>query len=548
MSLQAKPIEAIPELTAQVAQAAFPKGNLYMKWRDELGLMYEDEQFAELYPDDGQPALSPWRLALVTIVQFAESLSDRKAADAVRGRIDLKYLLGMELTDPGFDFSVLCKFRARLLTGDVLPLLLDRMLELLMEKGFLKSRGKQRTDSVHILAAVRDLSRLEFVGRTMLHALNSLTIVAPDWLKAIIPEEWPERYRTRWQDYSLPKTKTKRHELGTQVGQDGRFLLKALYASQAPNWLREIPAIETLRQVWIQNFYEEESQLCWRVSGNIPPAALSICSPYDTEARYNIKRQTAWTGYKAHLTESCDSDEPHLITHVITTEATIQDTSVVDELHDALTAKALPPSEHIVDQGYSDSASIVTARDTHGIEMVVPIRSDRSWQQRAGNGHGLQDFRIDWKAQQVTCPQGKTSASWVPGQDIRGNPRYEVMFNTSDCTPCKARSICTQSKRKRRKLTIRPQPQAELIQSMRDAQVTEAFKSRYAIRAGIEGTISQAVVALNMRRTRYRGLQKVHLQHVATAIAINLQRMYNWWNDQPLSKTHTSRFALVMTG
>lgn len=147
MSLQSEPTRDVPELTAQVARATFPKGNVYLQLRDELGTIYEDERFAHLYPHDGQPAMSPWRLAMVTVVQFAENLPDRQAANAVRSRIDLKYLLGLELTDPGFDYSVLCEFRARLLADDVLSLLLDRMIEVVKEKGVLKRRGQQKTDS-----------------------------------------------------------------------------------------------------------------------------------------------------------------------------------------------------------------------------------------------------------------------------------------------------------------------------------------------------------------------------------------------------------------
>lgn len=546
MSLRVEPILDVPELTSQVARAAFPKGNIYLQLRDELGTIYEDALFSELYPHDGQPAMSPWRLALVTIVQFAESLPDRQAADAVRSRIDLKYLLGLELTDPGFDYSVLCEFRTRLVSGETPSLLLDRMLDVVREKGLLKSRGRQRTDSTHILAAVRDLSRFELVGRTLLHALNSLAIVAPYWLKAITPLEWQERYNTHWEEYHLPKTKAKRHELGAQVGRDGMFLLQVIYADEAPGWLRQVPAVDILRQVWIQNFYEDGNQLCWRLAGNLPPAAKSICSPYDTEARYNIKRQTAWTGYKVHLTETCGSEEPHLITHVVTTEATQQDTEIVDDLHDALAAKAMLPDEHILDRGYSDSASIVTAIDKHDIEMIVPRRADSSWQQREGKGYGLSNFHIDWEAQQATCPQGKTSASWIVGYDVKQEPRCEIMFNASDCAPCQARLLCTKSKRKRRKLTLRPQKQFELLQTMQDAENTDDFKSRYAARAGIEGTISQAVVALNMRRTRYRGREKAHLQHVATAVAINLQRLWNWWSEKPLAQTQTPRFVSLM--
>lgn len=113
MSLKPQEFGPIPEETARVARAANPKGNVWMRMRDELGVIYQDEAFAPLFSHTEQPAEAPWRLALVTIMQFAEGLSDRQAADAVRSRIDFKYALGWELSDSGFDQTVLSEFRAR---------------------------------------------------------------------------------------------------------------------------------------------------------------------------------------------------------------------------------------------------------------------------------------------------------------------------------------------------------------------------------------------------------------------------------------------------
>ena len=181
MSLSPTPINDVPELTAQVARAAFPNGNRYMQMRDTLGTIYADVQFADLYPPVGQPAEAPWRLALVTIMQFAENLTDRQAAEAVRGRIDWKYALGLELTDAGFDFSALSEFRSRLLAGAAEERLLTQLLAHFVERGLLKARGKQRTDSTHIVAAVRELNRLEIVGETLHHTSNVLAQRVPDW-------------------------------------------------------------------------------------------------------------------------------------------------------------------------------------------------------------------------------------------------------------------------------------------------------------------------------------------------------------------------------
>ena len=190
MSLHPSRIGDVPAETARVAALAFPRGTVATRLRDEFAILYRDEDFAALYPKRGQPGLAPWRLALVTVLQFLEHLSDRQAADAVRARIDWKYALGLELTDPGFHFSVLTEFRARLVAGDATYLLLDRMLAHLKARGLVKPRGRQRTDSTHVLGAVHDLHLLELVAETLRAALNALAAVAPEWLRGVAPPAW----------------------------------------------------------------------------------------------------------------------------------------------------------------------------------------------------------------------------------------------------------------------------------------------------------------------------------------------------------------------
>lgn len=221
MSLQMKPGSTVPEETVRVARAAFPKGNAYLILRDELETIYADNLFASLFPKVGHPAESPGRLAIVNVLQFAEGLSDRQAADAVRSRIDWKYLLGLELTDPGFDFSVLSEFCDRILRGGKEQELLDALLERFRGRNLLKERGKQRTDSTHVQAAVRNLNRMECVGETLRCALNHLAEQAPQWLKTRAPAEWYKRYGVRFEAYRFPKTEAERSpvvELGVCAG------------------------------------------------------------------------------------------------------------------------------------------------------------------------------------------------------------------------------------------------------------------------------------------------------------------------------------------
>jgi len=296
MSLQPQEIPPIPEETARVAHAILPQGNRYLLLRYALGTIYNDERFADVYPHLGQPAEQPWRLALVTVMQFMENYTDRQAAEAVRMRIDWKYVLSLELTDPGFDFSVLSEFRTRLVESEQGERLLSALLEQCQERGWLKARGKQRTDSTHVLAAIGTINRLECAGETLRAALNALAVVAPDWLRAQVPVEWYERYGSRMEEYHLPKEASKRQALAEQIGMDGSCLLEAIRDASAPAWLREVPAVEVLRRVWVQQFLVEGSQVRWRANDNIPPASRLISSPYDPEAHLSIKRSSVWTG------------------------------------------------------------------------------------------------------------------------------------------------------------------------------------------------------------------------------------------------------------
>ena len=232
MSLHAPVVYCIPDETARVARAAFPKGNAYVRMRDALGPIYTNPEFAALFSPTGQPAEAPAQLALVTVMQFAEGLSDTQAADAVRGRIDWKYALALDLTDDGFDASVLSEFRSRLIAGNAELLLFETMLNLFRDQGLLKAKGRQRTDATHVLAAVQSLNRLECVGETLRSTLNTLAAVAPDWLRAWVPAVWFDRYSRRFEEYRLPSSRPARYALAEQIGADGRGFATSTAAHQ----------------------------------------------------------------------------------------------------------------------------------------------------------------------------------------------------------------------------------------------------------------------------------------------------------------------------
>jgi transposase len=548
MSLNPRPIDPVPQETARVAQAAFAKGNRYMTMRDELGVLYSNDLFGDLYPQVGHYGEPPWRLALVTLMQFSENLTDRQAADAVRGRIDWKYALGLELSDSGFDFSVLSEFRTRLVTGAAEERLLTTMLHSFVDRGLIKSRGKQRTDSTHIVAAVRSLNRLEMVGETLHYALNALAQLVPEWLKEQVTAQWFVRYGKRFSDYQQPKGKSERQELAETIGRDGLPLLTAIYQTSAPASLRSEPAVEVLRQVWVQHFYQEGGKLTWRPIKDCPPSSVMIASPYDLDSRYSEKRNQSWRGYKVHLTETCDDDTPHVITHVETTTATDQDVTVVDSIHQALDQRELLPEVHLVDGAYTSGEKLIRSQRDYQIDLMGPMRQDQSWQAHDEQAYDISHFHMDWDQERVICPMGQPSRYWKPAKGPRGKATIQVIFAQKTCLACAGRSRCTRSKTGPRELTLHPKEQHQALQAARERQQSQDFKQRYKHRAGIEGTMSQAAFSLGMRRTRYRGLPKTHFHHLATAIAINLQRFIDWIWETPRSKTRLSHFARLEGG
>jgi transposase len=542
--------------------------------RDRLGQWLADEDFAAAFGVRGRPGWPPSRLALVTVLQRAEKLTDRLAAEAVRTRIDWKYLLGLAVDDPGFDHTVLSEFRDKVAQAGLEQVALDALLARLAADGLVTAGGKQRTDSTHVVAAVAALNRLELAGEAVRAAVEALAVAHPDWLaQRICVSDWTRRYGTPMTAWRPPASQARQDELAIAYARDGYALLEAVHEASAPGWLRELPAVEVLRQVLLQNYTrvvtggrEVIKRRQKEPEGDgLPPGHTRIASPYDTDARWGVKRDTFWLGYKLHVSETCDGQPecacpgageggtgrgghakdctapafPNLITHVATTDATVPDSQMTQDIDDALAGKALAPARHYLDSGYLSAALVVAEAARHGIALIGPLLADTSAQARAGNGYARADFTIDYGTRTVTCPQGRTAASWSPCTQ-RGKDAIVVQFAAALCGPCPAKPLCT--KGKRRILTLPPRDLAEIQAAARAAETTIGFQADYARRAGVEGTMHQAA-SHGARRARYRGLPKTRLDHVYMACALNLLRLHAYWTGTPLDRRRTSHLA-----
>ena len=311
--------------------------------------------------------------------------------------------------------------------------------------------------------------------------MEDLARVAPDWLRERVTPDWFDLYGSRFEQYRLPKEQTKR----------------------------------------------------------------LIQSPYDPQARNRTKRSLNWTGYAAHFTETCDASTPNVIVNVETTPATTGDVDMTAVIHTTLDKKGLLPCEHFVDSAYVDADNLISSHTEHAIDLYGPAPPDFSWQARARQGFDISCFIVDWEAQSVTCPQGKVSRRWHASTDEAVCEIIQVQFDRQDCACCQSRAQCTKAKIQTRVLHLKPQAQYKALQAARQRQTTEEFKQGYKTRAGVEGTILQGTRSFDLRRSRYTGLPKTHLQHVLIAAAMNLACVMAWLEEIPRAQTRRSRFAAL---
>jgi len=530
-------VPPVPEATAALAWQVHPRGTDEMRVRDALGPLFTDADFTTgpltgMYSGLGQPGLSPALLLMVVILQFRHNLSDRQAVEAVADRISWKYALSRELSDPGFDHTVLSEFRARLAEESRADAVLDLMLARLKDAGLVRAGGRQRTDSSYVIACVRRLNRIETCGESLRAALEEIAAVSPGFVVPLLKAGWDERYGRKVETSRLLGRKNgSAQALAEQIGADGQELLDAIDADPVAAWMNELPKVACLRTVWDQQYDRlRTGRPRLKDVEDLPPAAARIHSPHDVDARYSTKTSPGdepdlqWVGTKCHLSESCDPDVPNLITDVHTTPATDPDVSATTDIQDRLIGRDLAPGEHLMDAGYP-SAEGFAASAKRGITLIAPVIAATGRNAKKGTFTPL-DFTVDWENGQARCPAGAVSRSMRP--DARGLVTFR--FRVRDCRPCPLRAKCTRATDpdKARTITIHPEPVHEARLAAHRAQHGEAGEDRakvYRLRAGAESTVSQAVRGPDLRHSRYRGLAKAHVQNVLTGMALNITRL-----------------------
>lgn len=526
MSLQWRLSRSIPVDTAAIGQTVLRPDSVYRQLGDRFDELFpEESEFADLYQSTGRGAISPLLLALVTVFQALEQVPDRLAAEYVATRIDWKYSLHLPLTYTGFHFCDLSAFRQRLLEHKQERLVFEQLLQRLKALGLIKRRGKMRTDSTHVLAVVERLSQLELVSEALRVALGAVMDLDADWVEQHLPPAFREVHEARQSQYGLSQAQVQ-SKLAA-VGRDGFWFLAQVDQS-APSSIRELAAVETLRRVLGEQFPSgpDSPAAAKRPSGDV------IESPHETEARRGVKRGQGWTGYKAQVTETCDEDQPRLIVDLEPTAALANDSPQLGQIQSRLQAQDTLPGEQYVDQGYMSGKGIADSSEL-GIDLVgVPLADTQ-----AAEGFRQADFDIDEAARIAVCPAGEIACTWSDsGAQAGQRAAIQIRFSGQTCAGCAAFGRCTSSAQGR---SLSLSPYRKVVQERRAVAQTQGYQEKMHLRAGIEGTISELVRGHGLRSARYRGLAKLRLQCLFSAVAVNLKRLARWWT-QPKAAISTA--------
>ncbi|MGH7773972.1 MAG: IS1182 family transposase [Candidatus Binatia bacterium] len=509
--------------TSFVGGDLFGAADRYRLFRERLlpKLLLLREKLESLYCEqNGRPAVDPVVLAGVTLLQFMEKVPDRAAAAQVRYHLGWKYALDLELSYEGFHPTVLVYFRDRLEEKGVERVIFDRIVELLIELGLVKSGGKQRLDSTHILGYVKEMSRLECAVETMRLGLEALE-------EKVLVRERPEFWERLWVLYVQSQldwrlSKSEREKRYRQLGQDMKEVLEWIDKNSK---LSELEAVKLLRRVFGEQFEVVEGKL--QPSLRRPPQ--SVQNPHDPDAHYADKGKKQWVGYKVHVVESVNPEKPakrkgdpteNFITEILTTEAAQDEMAgLAEALRRQEQHHEIKPEAIYLDGGYVTAKTLAEAEQS-GMGLLGPTRPDPH-----KGPYNVDHFSVDIEQRQAICPQGNLSTQWSQIHDVYMGTEYYRIEWGSQCDDCPVQKQCTRSKNGRRILVVGLRH--DLVEKRRKEMREADFSKNMHPRNGIEGTHSELVRGHGLRRTKYRGETRVGLSHYLMGAACNVKRFLN---------------------
>jgi len=518
MSLKDPFPEEVPGETARLVEPLLADDSVYRLVAECVDEFLSDEQFIELYANEGRPGINPVLLSLVTVFQFLEKLPDRAAAEMAVMRMDWKYALRQPLDWRGFHYSDLCNFRKRLLGQGQESMVFEHLLDYLRERGLVRAGGKQRTDTTHILGAVKQLGDIEVIGEGVRLAISELMSTDAKWVMQHLPASFIKSYKRPMPNYRMSK-----QELETfiqETGEEARWLLDQVALCGSVE-MQQLPTVLQLARIWEDQYqYVNEPDCHCLVARQGKDCIVDrLRTPHDPEATFGAKRDKNWVGYKVHITESLE--QPRLVVDVTLSDAAAsRDVNDLADIQQQVIDRELCPAQHYVDQGYTSGEQIVHSQQ-RGIDLRGAVRSDTRGKPA---GFRSSDFKVDIENEQATCPAGRQHHRWVPTTGNTDNYVAIQVFFGRQCLSCPffGPGRCTTSPAGRH---LSLNAYHDVIQARRQEQQAQTFQLEMRARAGIEGTISEMVRTHGLRRARYRGRSKVSLQMLFTATATNLKRL-----------------------
>ncbi len=500
----------IPEEIRSWGEKHLKQDNVYRVIGDQLFSFISADEFMSMYSRTGRPSINPVVLSLVTIFQFLEAIPDRVAAEHVKTRLDWKYALHLPFDDSGFHYSDLCNFRKRLAEHGKESLLFDQLLNRIQSLGFLKKRKYQRTDSTHVLAVIRQLSRIENLSEGLRVSLKAIENSDSAFYQMKIPALYREHWSKPLSDYQM--SDDERREALERVGRDMHWLLSFLKTNKE-SFLR-LPELELLQTLFTQHFTIQSHQV--HVKAEATTGKDKIQSSHEPEARYSTKRDKKWVGYKTHITETAnEKGSVNFITDIATTNACEQDNETLSQIQENIEDRGLKPEQQYTDKGYITGSNLADSQ-----EKGIQLMGEASQLENKGL-FTADEFIIDHQSKTATCPAGCTSISWKELEVGQHKGDMQIRFG-KQCQDCSLKDQCTDSKRGRR---LRLNQHYELLRKRREESRTKSFKETMKRRSPVEGTISEMVRAHGLRRSRYRGIHKTHLQNLLIGTAVNLKRL-----------------------
>lgn len=472
---------------------------------------FDDAQFAALYEEGGRYPISPALLACITILQFMEKVSDRVAVFNTIMRRDWRIALGRDDAWEGFDPSVLCNFRKRLVQHAWERRIFDHVIEQLDALGLLGGRRQVRVDSTKLVANVARLSRTEVISETMRVAVCELWDNYPDL------RQCPELVRL-YDDYGEERwlgRSSDGDERLTRLGRDGYMLLELFDKIEQPRE-RTLQCRELLERVLEENFavdddHDSNSELRPLEGAELQKGRL--VSPHDPDVKLGAKGGNRWIGDKVHLVETADGDRENFIVDLLVTDPTVPDVKVTTQVVERMGFRMPDVNTMIADSGYASGRTSREARE-RGVELISPPLGNTS----SRDIFPTEAFEIDCAKQTVTCPAGKITKRWYVRKTT-----VLIRFDQAECAQCPLRAKCTTASIGGRSLTISREYQ-QLVADRARAE-TEQFRALYRLRSAVEATISEAVNCCGLRRSRYRCEAKRTLHALFAATALNVRRL-----------------------